>query len=442
MADVKAAMLGAGLLMLLVVAGALWAGCGLGRQSGGRATRLQLQSMQTVNAIMSATAVRRDPQETLGLILELACRGLAASSGSLHLAKRSGEPLRLLHTVNIEDLAALSSVPTGDPLVNELAASESGLVVVAVPKDSQWSALASDGEDRTLAATRVGRLSGWHGLLVLTWPGRSQADAAVPTLSGVGQYTRSVLAEFEAIEQRGHDFELLSRQLQHMEKQSRLAAVAAHDMGAHLTTLTVLLDMRQIDLPGGEEAITERREVEEMLGHLAVIDAMRQEFLAPEQMIQPEPVSLSALLELLPSMMARRVKGARITFEMEAPDGLPPVWGERVALMRILDNLLNNAVKYNRPEGWIRLQIRRAGTEMEFAVANTGPALPPESLPHLFEFGYRAPGLEKVAGFGIGLYSCQRIIAAHGGRIWAERMPDGNRFIFTVPIAAQKEPAG
>jgi signal transduction histidine kinase len=440
MADVKAAMLGAGLLMLLAIAGALWAGYGLGRRSGGRAVREQLQSTRTLNAIMTATAIRHDPQETLGLILELACRGLAAMSGSLHLAKRSGEPLRLLHAVNIEDLAALSSVPAGDPLVNALAASESGLVVTGVPGDSQWSGLASDGEERALAAIRVGRLSGWHGLLILIWPGRPQADVAA-TLLGVGQYTRNVLAEFEAIEQRGHDFELLNRQLQQMEKQSQLAAVAAHDMGAHLTTLTVLLDLRQADLPDGDGAIAERREVEEMLGHLAVMDALRKELLAPEPVIQPEPVPISALLELLPSMMARRVKGARITFEMEVPGDLPPVWGERVALMRVLDNLLNNAVKYNRPEGWIRLQIRRAATEMEFAVANTGPALPPESLPHLFEFGYRAPGAGKVAGFGIGLYSCQRIVAAHGGRIWAEAMPDGNRFIFTVPVAAQKEPA-
>ncbi len=442
MAEMNTALTGASLLLLLVVAAALWAGYGLGRRSGWRATCQQLKSMQTLNALMAATAVRREPQETLGLILELACRELGASSGSLHLARRSGEPLRLLHTVNIEDLAALSSVPIGDPLVDKLAASEGGLAVADVPRDSQWSALASDGEERTLAAIRIGRLSGWHSLLVLTWPGRHQAEAAAPTLRGVGQYTRSVLAEFETIEQRGHDFELLNRELQKMEKQSQLAAVAAHDMGAHLTTLTVLLDMRQMDLPGGEEAIAERREVEEMLGHLAVIDAMRQELLAPEQIIQPEPVPLNTLLELLPSMMARRVKGARITFEMEAPGGLPLVWGERVALMRVLDNLLNNAVKYNRPEGWVKLHVRQAGTEMEFAVANSGPALPPESLPRLFEFGYRAPGLEKVAGFGIRLYSCQRIVAAHGGHIWAEHIPDGNRFVFTVPIAAQKEPAG
>ncbi len=442
MAEVNTALAGAGLLLLLVIAAALWAGYGLGRRSGWRATRQQLKSVQTLNALMSATAVRRDPPETLGLILEGACRGLAASSGSLHLARRSGETLRLLQAVNVEDLAGLSSVPAGDPLVEELAASEGGLVVADVPRDSQWSALADDGGERTLAAIRVGRPSGWHGLLVLAWPARHQAEAAAPTLLGVGQYTRSVLAEFETVEQRGHDFELLNRQLQQMEKQSQLAAVAAHDMGTHLTTLTVLLDLHQAELPDGDDTTAERREVEEMLGHLAVIDAMRKELLAPEQMIQPEPVPINSLLELLPGMMARRVKGARIAFEMEVPGVLPPVWGERVALMRVLDNLLNNAVKYNRPEGWIKLQAHQAGTEMEFAVANSGPALPPESLPRLFEFGYRAPGLETVAGFGIGLYSCQRIVAAHGGRIWAESMPEGNRFIFTVPIVAQKELAG
>ena len=67
--------------------------------------------------------------------------------------------------------------------------------------------------------------------------------------------------------------------------------------------------------------------------------------------------------------------------------------------------------------------------------APDGPPVPPEHLDHIFDKFYRVNAADRVTGTGLGLSICKGIVEAHGGRIWAENLPAGLAFNFTLPLA-------
>jgi signal transduction histidine kinase len=70
------------------------------------------------------------------------------------------------------------------------------------------------------------------------------------------------------------------------------------------------------------------------------------------------------------------------------------------------------------------------------SLADQGPGISPEDLPHLFERFFRARRPEQAEGLGLGLYVTRLLVEAHGGRIWAESEPGkGSVFSFTLPLA-------
>lgn len=119
------------------------------------------------------------------------------------------------------------------------------------------------------------------------------------------------------------------------------------------------------------------------------------------------------------------------------------VKGDSARLQQILDNLLQNAIKYSASGGPITVSLRRCvepdrQTFIEICVADKGPGIPRAEQAHLFERFYRAPGVKgsKTRGIGLGLYIVAQLIHLHGGTIHVESdgIPgEGSRFIFTLP---------
>lgn len=110
------------------------------------------------------------------------------------------------------------------------------------------------------------------------------------------------------------------------------------------------------------------------------------------------------------------------------------VRADRDRLMRVLSNLVGNALKFTPEGGTITVTARRDGAEVRFAVQDTGPGIPPAELAHVFERYYRAKQA-GAEGTGLGLAIAKGIVEAHGGRIWAEsEVGRGSTFGFTIPV--------
>ena len=124
-----------------------------------------------------------------------------------------------------------------------------------------------------------------------------------------------------------------------------------------------------------------------------------------------------------------------ITLETNLPPEIPPLRADPLLLQRVLENLLENAIKYSPTHSRVRLAVRVEDPAIRFTVQDQGPGISPEDLPHLFEVFYRGEQVGNVQGFGLGLAAVRRIIDAHGGRIWVDTAPGrGCAFHCTFPL--------
>lgn len=102
-----------------------------------------------------------------------------------------------------------------------------------------------------------------------------------------------------------------------------------------------------------------------------------------------------------------------------------------------LANLLVNAATHTSPDTPVEIHVRRAGESVEICVADRGPGIPPEVLPHIFEKFFRAPNA-PAGGSGLGLTIVKGFIEAEGGRVSAANRPGGGAaFVLSLPVSEQ-----
>lgn len=109
--------------------------------------------------------------------------------------------------------------------------------------------------------------------------------------------------------------------------------------------------------------------------------------------------------------------------------------GDRLMLRRVINNLLSNAIRHTPEEGQIRVDLGQSPAGVFVSVFNSGPPIPEDLLPKLFERFYRADVSRHRCsdGAGLGLAISRSIVAAHGGDIHARTRSDGNTFEFCLP---------
>ena len=137
--------------------------------------------------------------------------------------------------------------------------------------------------------------------------------------------------------------------------------------------------------------------------------------------------------------LVRRELGSHsVSLRLELAPGLPQVCGDKVQLLQVLINLLMNAMQAMQgcAPGEASLLLRTAQDDKGGVVchiADTGPGIAVEDLPHLFEAFFST----KADGMGMGLPICRSIIETHGGRIWARSTPgQGATLSLALPAAA------
>lgn len=143
------------------------------------------------------------------------------------------------------------------------------------------------------------------------------------------------------------------------------------------------------------------------------------------------------ILSEIVSSVTRRLR--RVTqqhrLEVDVPDDLPLVPVDHMQMEQVFINLIHNSQKYAPRGTSIRVTARvQDDDRLWVQVSNQGPPVPEEHLEHIFEKFHRVTDADRVTGTGLGLSICKGIVEAHGGRIWAENLPDGFAFNFTLPL--------
>jgi len=145
------------------------------------------------------------------------------------------------------------------------------------------------------------------------------------------------------------------------------------------------------------------------------------------------PVDLAEVAGSAAALARGAALDAEIALETELAPA--PVEGDAERLRQVVVNLLSNALRHTPPGGRIHVRTRIEGERAVLEVADTGPGIAPEDLPHVFERFYRGVGAEGGPGSGIGLAVVAELVAAHGGEVEAGNRPEGGaRFTVRLPL--------
>ena len=256
------------------------------------------------------------------------------------------------------------------------------------------------------------------------------SDGRVTELQGIGRDITDRKRAEEANQKLAHASRLAVL--------GELTASIAHEINQPLGAILSNADAAELLLEAGSGRLDEVRRIladirKDDLRASEVIRRMRE--LLGKRPLERQPLDLnevaSGVLQLVGGDAARR----GVALEIELAPGLLAVPGDRVHLQQVLLNLLLNGMEAmaDTPAAQLRLAVRTARNDggVEVTVTDSGPGIPRERLPRLFESFFTT----KPDGMGLGLSIARSIIEAHGGRIWAENRPEGGAsFRFTMPV--------
>jgi len=154
-----------------------------------------------------------------------------------------------------------------------------------------------------------------------------------------------------------------------------------------------------------------------------------------------EPLELGDVVRHAAETLAPMAREKHVRVEVDAA-GSTAVLGEADAIERLVLNLLENAIKYNRPEGQVKVRLTTDGAEVLLEVTDTGIGIPPESLPRIFERFYRVDKgrAREEGGTGLGLAIVKHVAQAHGGQVDVDsRLGRGTTFRVRLPVAPRDQ---
>jgi heavy metal sensor kinase len=239
---------------------------------------------------------------------------------------------------------------------------------------------------------------------------------------------------------------MLARIEDGVESKRRFIADASHELRTPLAIMQSELDVslrspmldnaaRDVLESTREEAERMRRIVDDLLT-LARIDEGKLELLR-------EPVDLHALAKRVVCEMRPLAQAGRLEVTVEGRRA--GAWADRQRLEQVVRNLLDNAFKHSPPGSTVVVTVWDKRKEVGVTVADSGPGIPPEALPHVFDRFFRVDTARSRGdgGSGLGLAICREIAEAHGGNVSVTSTAGrGSTFSLTLPPLNPKERKG
>jgi len=211
------------------------------------------------------------------------------------------------------------------------------------------------------------------------------------------------------------------------ETQRRFVANASHELRTPLAIARTEVDVALADPDTGREELRAMaaRVLEANQRSERLIEGLLTLARSERQLRAREPLDLAAAAADALSVAAPEV--ARLGLRVSRVLGAAPVAGDRALLERLVANLVENAVRHNRPGGWVEVDTGRGGPLAVVRVANGGPPIPPDQVATLFE-PFRRLEADRTGsdrGTGLGLSIVRAVATAHGGRATARALEGG-----------------
>jgi two-component system, OmpR family, sensor kinase len=219
--------------------------------------------------------------------------------------------------------------------------------------------------------------------------------------------------------------------------QQRFLADVSHELRTPLTVIKGNVDLMRRIKEADEESLSsidqEAGRLTRLVGGLLMLAQAESGKLA----LNMKPVELDLLLtEVFTEMCI--LAGSKVHVHLNDIDEVM-VTGDRDRLKQVLLNLVSNAIQYSPQGGDVFMSMSRIGEQARIIIRDTGPGIPAEDLPHIFDRFYRAEKSRtrsKVSGFGLGLSIAHWIVEHHGGQIKVEsKEGKGTTFVIWLTVA-------
>ncbi len=232
----------------------------------------------------------------------------------------------------------------------------------------------------------------------------------------------------------------LAAELRELERQrSDLLSTVSHELRTPLTLIRTSVGLLLDSDPDPQMRLRLLRNIKQSADrmHALVTDLLDLVRLrSGKAELQLRYVDVGELVNNAVGLMGALVEEKGQVLSVDLPTPAPRVMGDFRRLEQVLLNLLSNANKFAPPGASIRLAVADDEPEVVVSVADTGPGIPPEAQPHLFEQFYtaRTSSPSHNIGAGLGLPIAKGIVEAHGGRIWVEStVGAGTTVYFSLP---------
>jgi signal transduction histidine kinase len=286
------------------------------------------------------------------------------------------------------------------------------------------------------------------------------------TLGGQVGVALENLRLVESLRKRAYELEVAYQNLEQLDRlKDEFVQNVSHELR---TPLTFVKGYSELMLDGafGELSRVQNEAVEAIADRTQGIIRLVNDIISVQQakLLQPErePIQLEALAATAlqtAQVVAGRVasEGRTYRFELEAPTDLPMISGDRRRLGQVLDNLLENAIKFTPSGGTITLGLRPTTYAfpaqecegepihaVEITVKDSGIGIPDDQLARIWDRFYQVDGsrTRRYGGMGLGLAIVRSIVEAHGGVTWASSANgQGTTFHVVLPAVAERPEA-
>ncbi|MBZ0293868.1 MAG: GAF domain-containing protein [Anaerolineae bacterium] len=239
----------------------------------------------------------------------------------------------------------------------------------------------------------------------------------------------------------------ISAQLELEQLRADLSAMVYHDLRGPLQTINNSLALLH-RLLGKQEnqsipeliqvGIRSVRRLSRMVESLLDIQRLEE----GKAVLDRKTISLHSLLAEAAQLVQPLALEVNQELNFDVNEEMPWLKIDSDMILRVVTNLMENAVKYTPENGTITLSAHMQDDEVQISITDSGPGIPPHMQRQIFDKFSRVKYTDAPRGLGLGLAFCRLAVEAHGGRIWVESEPGrGSTFLFSLPLQSEQEPA-
>ncbi|NOZ28669.1 MAG: PAS domain S-box protein [Chloroflexi bacterium] len=403
-------------------------------------TQQRAAYMEALNEIIATATTTSDLRDLLERVLDRTLQTLGLEKGGIWIREKPGTPA---------DLAVERGLPPELGLETARVARSIGLDLFQPQAVADWETVDDQRLPLVPIMSRYGIRSSLSvpllaenqlvgGLHLASSEPRAWTDKEIALVEAVGRQIGSAAERLRLLSK----LQASNQQLQEaVRAKDEMIQNVSHELRTPLTMIrgyTELMREKRLGplTPQQEEAVEALFRNAERL-HFMVHRLLTLQTLDPNAFEQID-ISPTEWLERTAKSWQPRAREAGIQIVLDIPPDLPTIRGAPDLLNQVMDNLLDNAIKFSPSGGEVRVSAWREGSELIVAVSDQGIGIPSDKLEKIFERFYQVDGssTRRFGGMGIGLTLCREIIEGQGGRIWAESAGEGmgSTIYFTLPI--------